>query len=265
MSTGAYLAFAATGFKRQLAYRVANWSGLFTNSFFLFFRAYFLEACFRNRDVIGGFDVAHAMTYAALTQALLMVIPQWGAVGIAGDVRTGQIASDLARPIDYFAIHMSRRLGVSAYYVAVRCLPLLVLAAATGILAPPATWSVLPWVALSVVLAAWLANCILFMVEVSAFWLESERGIRYSMMAVGNLLSGLLIPLAFFPTWLIPLARVSPFRYSLSFPAEVYLGVLSADELWAGFAMQLGWVVILTLCARALFSRGVRRLVIHGG
>src|SRR5690606_8245317 len=114
-----------TAIRRQLAYRVANWSGLFTNAFFLFFRAYALRACYGERAVIGGLSATDIVTYVTVSQALLMVIPQWGRVEVAESVRSGQVAVDLCRPLDYFAAFLSKRLGVSAYYVLFRFLPLL--------------------------------------------------------------------------------------------------------------------------------------------
>ena len=95
-------AFARASFQQQLAYRVANWAGLFTNSAFLLFRASAFRACYAHRASIGGLDLADATTFVAVTQAILMVAPQWGAIGVAADVRSGQIAVDLLRPMDLF-------------------------------------------------------------------------------------------------------------------------------------------------------------------
>ena len=80
--------------QRQFAYRIANWAGLFTNSFFLFFRAGVFEACYRSAESesgvahdIDGLDAAGALSYAVLSQSLIMVAPFWGRVGLSEDVR----------------------------------------------------------------------------------------------------------------------------------------------------------------------------------
>ena len=58
MRFAVYAAFMRAAFQQQFAYRIANWAGLFTNSFFMFFRGYMLEACYHSRDDIGGLSLA---------------------------------------------------------------------------------------------------------------------------------------------------------------------------------------------------------------
>src|SRR5437762_9394492 len=57
-----------------------------------------------SRSRVGGMSVADAVGYACVTQAILMVAPQWGPVGVAANVRSGQIAVDLLRPVDLVQI-----------------------------------------------------------------------------------------------------------------------------------------------------------------
>lgn len=254
-----------TAIRRQLVYRVANWSGLVTNSFFLFFRAYALRACYGEREVIAGLSVDGIVTYVTVSQSLLMVIPQWGRAEVADSVRSGQIGTDLCRPIDYFASFISKRLGISAYYVAFRFLPLMAIGLAAGLLSPPAEWELLPAFLLTMALGAWIANTLLFLVDVSAFWLGSERGVRYLFLGAGGLLSGLIIPVSFLPDALQQLSRALPFEYTLYLPVQVYLGTLTGNALGNAILIQLAWVIGLSILCRSVLAAGVRKLVVHGG
>jgi len=118
---------------------------------------------------------------------------------------------------------------------------------------------------LSVVCGAWIANSLLFLVEVSSFWLESDRGVRYGVMGVTNLFSGVILPISFFPEWAQSLSRILPFEYSLYLPVRIYLGKLEGGSLLDALATQLIWVVGLGLLCRLVFALGTRRLVVHGG
>lgn len=258
-------AFAATAFTRQLAYRVANWSGLFTNAFFLFIRAYALEACFTARDAIGGMDVAEVLTYTTITQMLVMVCPIWGTLGLGDRVRSGDVALDLVRPVSVYALMVSQRLGVSAYYLLMRGLPVAAIGAAAGLLSAPASvWLVAPWL-VSVALGAFIGASLLFLVDVSSFWLESERGLRYVAIGLTGLLSGLFLPLPFFPSWAQGLSRALPFQYTLHLPVEIWLGRLDGPALALALGMQILWAVALAGICTAVLRAGTRRLVIHGG
>ena len=260
-----YLAFARAAFQRQLAYRVANWAGLFTNVFFLFFRAFALKACFQARDTIGGLDVVDVVTYATVTQALLMVCPQWGSTGLAASVRSGHVAVELLRPVDLVGSYLARRLAVSAYYAGFRMLPVLAVGAAAGLLAFRTPVATLVPFAFSVALGAWIAICIMIVVDLSSFWLESERGFRYLLMGSALLPSGLLIPLSFYPGWLQAIFALTPFPHTMYSATRIWLGQVAGVDLAVLLLTQLAWAAALTVLCRLTLRAGARRLQVLGG
>lgn len=260
-----YLAFGRAAFQRQLTYRTANWAGLFANLFFLFFRAYALRACFAHRTDIGGLDAMQVVTYITVTQSLLMVCPQWGLLDLASSVHSGQIAVDLLRPVDLFGMVAARRLAASVYYVAARMVPLLAIGAGFGLLELPADLSIWGPFVVSTVLAAWIGICLLFVVEVSSFWLESEQGVRFVMIGLSVVPSGLMVPLQWLPGWLEQLCWLTPFVHSLYTPSQVWLGVFDGPTLLAALGGQLAWAITLTVACRALLRAGTRRLQVLGG
>lgn len=257
-------AFARASFQQQLAYRVANWAGLFTNAAFLLFRCGVFTACYRNRSEIGGLSVLEATSFVTVTQAILMVAPVWGAVGLANDIRTGQIAVDLLRPIDLFTVTMARRLGISAYFAFARTVPLLALGAAAGLLGPPSPIGALAFL-ISVALGAWIGVAVLFLIETSSFWLESERGVRMIVLGLSTLPSGLLLPVGWYPEWLQTVFRATPFAYTLNLPAEIWLGQAAGRGLFGALAVQLAWALAMTVLCRTALARGARRLQAVGG
>ncbi len=258
-------AFARASFQQQLAYRVANWAGLFTNGFFLFFRAYMLVACYAERTDIGGLSVSDALTYCVVTQAILMVAPQWGTVGVSDSVRTGQVAVDLLRPVDYVGMVVARRLGVSGYYALVRMGPLLALGAVCGLLTAPVSVGSAVAFAVSLVMSACISCCVLFLIEVTSFWLEADKGVRLVVLGASLLPSGLILPLAYFPEPVQWLCRLTPFPYTLYLPAEIWMGQVQGLELVASLGAQLAWAVGLVVACRWAFARGTRRLLVLGG
>jgi ABC-2 type transport system permease protein len=260
----AFFAHVGASVKQQLAYRFANWAGIFTNTFFLVFRAYALRACYHGRDEIGGLDARGVVAYVAVSQALLMVIPQWGRIGLAASVRTGQIATELCRPIDLLSQLLAVRAGVSAYYSFARMAPLMLLSALAGFVSlPPRPLDAVGFL-ISVLLGAWIANLILVLIEASSFWLGTERGVRYLVMGISSLVSGLILPISFLPDTVQQLSRWLPFESTLYWATRVYLGAPPAS-LASGLLGQAAWALLLTALARSVLALGTRRLVIHGG
>jgi len=259
-----YLAFARAALARQWTYGTANWAGLFTNSFFLFFRAYALRACYDARASIGGLDVDATLTYVTVSQALVMVCPQWGTVGLAPAVKSGQVAIALLRPVDLYGSLLARRLALSVYYLAARFVPVLFVGGAFGLLQPPDP-ALLPAFAVSVVLGAVIGTSLLVLMEVSAFWLESERGVRYLLLGAAALPSGLLLPVEFFDDALQTLFTLLPFAHSLYTPTRLWIGDLPASEVWGRLGLQLFWALALAALARHLIRLGSARLQVLGG
>ncbi|MDQ3541509.1 MAG: ABC-2 family transporter protein, partial [Chloroflexota bacterium] len=101
-----------------------------------------------------------------------------------------------------------------------------------------------------------------FMLNLAGFWIIDHRGLNYVAMATLNLLSGFLIPLAFFPGPVRAIADVLPFRAIIMIPNEIYLGQI---PLLQGLGLQAGWIAILFTSARWILNRGEKKVVVQGG
>jgi ABC-2 type transport system permease protein len=260
-----YLAVARLAFQRQLAYRTANVAGLVTNLFFGALRAYVLIALFGARRDVAGYSIQAAVTYTGLTQALLASIAIFGWWELIKTIRSGDVASDLSRPLDYFWYWCAQDLGRATGHLVFRGLPLMALYALVYRIAlPPTLFHALAFVA-SVLLALLISFAYRFIVNLAAFWTQDAIGIGRLAYNFSIFLSGLLMPIAFFPPWAAKLISLTPFPYQLNAPVEIYLGLVSGPALLGVLAMQLFWFVALYALARLALSAGVRKLVVQGG
>lgn len=259
-----YFAFFEISFKRQFAYRIANWAGLFTNLFFLFFKVAILEACYTHKTTISNYTILDTLTYVTVMQGLIMVVPMWGRIGVGESIRSGKIATDLIRPVNFFVMMISMRLGVSIYYLLVRTLPIIFVGYLVNFMIIPHIWN-LPVVLLSIIMSAIIGNCLYFLIESTSFWLESDLGPRYILMGFSGLMAGLIVPIAFFPDWALFISKFLPFAYMLSCPVEIFLGKHSGMGLCVKLLIQLFWVVFLIGLSLIILKTGVRKMVLHGG
>ena len=93
-----YWEVARRALQRQLAYRTENLAGLVTNIFFGYLRAAVLLAVYQATSSVGGYDAEAAVTYAWITQAMIMLVALWGWWDVELTIRTGDVISDLAKP-----------------------------------------------------------------------------------------------------------------------------------------------------------------------
>lgn len=258
-----YYTFAKLSFIRQNVYKTANWAGLFTNIFFMFFRGALFESIYTHSETIGGLTITNTLSYICISQAILMVVPQWGFLGVEEDIRSGQIAIYLSRPVNYFYSILFKKLGTSLFYLFYRTLPLMAIGAWAGFLNLNfSLLNILSFI-ISLFLAAWIAITLNFLVEVSAFWLESSRGLKMLMMGFLNFMSGLVIPIAFFPDNFKKISSYLPFEHTLNSPTMILIG--NNTNIFKTLMLQFCWVIMLTIVSSKIFTIGENKAAINGG
>ncbi len=260
-----YWEIARRGFGRYAAYPAATLAGIWTNTVFGFLQAYILLALFDQRDDIGGYDPSDAVTYVWLAQAMLATVYAFGWFEVALRIRSGDIATDLTRPLDPLRYWLFFDLGRAVYHFAFRGIPPFAL----GLLIfdvrlpeSPATWL---WFGVSLTLAVVVSFAFRFLYNLAAFWLLDYRGVGVIAITVALLFSGFIVPLPFFPDWLEAIARVLPFAAIVQIPVDVFLEQVTGAEVAAALLLQAFWAAALLGCAHLTLGVAIRRVVIQGG
>jgi ABC-2 type transport system permease protein len=255
------------GFRRTAAYRAAALSGAITNTFFGFLRAAVFVALYEGsgRADVGGYTPADALLFTFATQGMAALVELWAWWKIAETVQSGQVASDLSRPIDYQLGWLAQDYGRAVFQFFGRTLPpFLIGMAAFGVTPPldPVGWvAVVPSLALAVAVSFGWRFCL----NLTAFWLVDHRGVASLANLAVLLLSGFLIPLAMFPDALRDATYLLPFASMVAIPLDVFLGKLNGTDLLAALALQAFWVVAMLLLGRAMLAAALRKLVVQGG
>ena len=256
---------ARRGYRRYAAYPAATVAGLFTNTVFGFMIAYILLGLYRHRDTVGGYSASDTLTYTWITQGMLSAIAVWGWYELALRIRTGDIATDLTRPVDPLRAGLAFDYGRALYQIIFRGLPPLVVGALVFDLTAPR--NPLVWLAffLSVALAIGVSFGFRFLYNTSAFWLLHYRGAVVVSVLVASLFSGIYIPVVFFPDWLRTIAYATPFPAMLQIPVDIFVGHRHGSAIAVVLLVQAAWLALLLLACRAAFAAGTRRVVVQGG
>lgn len=261
-----YPVLAAAGFRRWSTYRAATAAGALANTVFGAVKSAVLVGTVAAAGgSLAGYDAAQAATFAWTTQALLAPVSIFSDDEVARRVRTGDIAVDLARPVDPQFAAWATDLGRAAFTVLPRGLPPLLVGAVTTGLALPTD----PAAYLLGVVALFLGVSVSFscrwLVNLTAFWLVDVRGVLLLYTVLATVLSGLAVPVAWFPGWLGAFAAWTPFPSLLQTPVDVLTGRATGGAALQAVAVQLGWLAGLLALGRAALSVGSRRLVVQGG
>jgi ABC-2 type transport system permease protein len=258
---------ARRGYRRYAAYPGATAAGLFTNVFFGLLIAYILLAVYDQTTNVGGYDVGDALAYVWLAQGLLSVVasfgPSWSELALR--VRSGDVASDMYRPVDLQRALFAQDVGRAWYQVVWRAVPQFVLGSILFEVTMPGDALQLLAFGLSVCLAIVVSFAIRFMVNLSAFWLLDYRGPMLLVLTLTHLLSGLIVPLAFFPEPVGDILRALPFAAMLQTPIDIWVGEPLGGSTLGALLLQAGWAVALVLAGRLVLSAGTQKLVVQGG
>jgi ABC-2 type transport system permease protein len=260
-----YRALASLSFERQLTYRAAALAGLVTNFFFGLLRAAVLVALYGQRTEVAGMTLRDAVTYTGLTQAVIAYLSLFGWWDLMRTVYSGDVATDLLKPMDYQAYWLAQDVGRAAVALLTRGVTIMIayaLVVEITIPSSPQQWLAL---ATSLVLALLVSFGWRFLVNLAAFWSTNATGFLRLCFALSWFLSGFLMPLRFFPPWVQTLCYLTPFPHAVNTVVEVYLGLLGGARLAHALALQAAWALGLLVAGQLVMRLGVRRLVIVGG
>lgn len=260
-------ALVGSGFRRYATYRQATVAGAVTNTVFGFLRCYVLLAVVAGAGgVAAGYRPDQLASYVWFGQGLLAVVLLWGWTDLADRIRTGEVATDLLRPIPPVTLYLATDLGRAGHALLFRFFPpVLVGLLAFDLYQParPGTW---PLFGLAMVLATVIAFGCRFLVNATAYWLLDIRGVTVAWVLGSGILGGLYFPLRFLPG---PVATAlylaTPFPSLLQIPLDV-LVERDRPAVQAGLVgVQAGWAGLVLAACWAVQRRAERRLVIQGG
>ncbi len=261
-----FAVFTALGFRRFSAYRLATAAGAFTNTVFGLIKASITVGVIGAAGgELAGYDALTGATYAWLTQAIIAPVQIFAWDELAQRIRTGDIAVDLARPVDLQMTYLAGDLGRAAFQVLPRGLPPLVTGALVTGLALPHT--ALPYLlgALALLLGVVVSFLCRWLVNIAAFWLVELRGLMTLYVVSVGAFSGVLIPVHWFPSWLASVAAASPFPSMVQTPVDLLMGRVEGAPALRLLAVQVLWVLMIGVAGRVALRRGVRTVVVQGG
>ena len=263
-----YLALFRVRFQNEMQYRVAALAGVCTQ-----FVWGFMEILLFRAFYAGGSEMpmtfSQLVTYEWLQQAFLALFMLWfWDKDIIEAITGGNIAYELARPMDLYNMWFTRVAAQRMARALLRCLPILLVA----FLLPepyrmslPVSFGAFLLFVVSTALGLCVVAALTMLVYALTFFTMSASGVRIFAASIAELLSGAVVPLPFFPEKWRLLAELSPFAAVQNLPLRLYSGNLAGDEALFYLGMQVFWLVALVLLGRILLRRMRRRLVVQGG
>lgn len=261
----AYFAVFNIRTKSLFQYRTASLAGVFTQLFWgilqvMIFRAFYAQAL-----LFQPISLEQAVTFIWIGQGLLQMLPWNLDKEIERQIKSGDIAYELIRPIHLYNLWFTRSLALRLIPTVMRCLPIFIIGVGFFGFESPVSWYAGGAFFLSVISALLLASSITTIMIISVFWTLSGEGIQRLLPHCAVLLSGMIVPLPLFPGWAQPFLNIQPFRGIIDIPCRFYTGLIPASETPYYLGFQIAWVIIFVILGRLLMNRALKQFVIQGG
>lgn len=263
-----YIPFAINSIKRMICYKANAFFYTLSSSIVLLVTYFLWVAIYNNSSskIIKGFDKNDMILYIILS----FLTPLLTSVKVLGevysDVKSGRIANNLAKPINYRRGLLFEALGRMVFNLATVFLIGFVLFL---VLAFKFNYNLKPLNILLYFVSCLFSFLIFFYFYYSfallSFKITNMWGLSRMVLAVIDLFSGAIIPISFFPDAVKTVLLYMPFSSIVYTPVMIFLGKLPPDTITYSFLIQLFWVVILFVLSKVMWNKQIKNITILGG
>ncbi len=260
-----YIDHVRIGMKEYLVYPSAVWAKLFSKIIYLYLQFCIWSALFASNSMKHpGLNKTDTLRYIVVATIVSTVIECNVIEKVNAQIQSGNIATELIRPIGFKRMLLARHLGDTAIKILCYLVPLIVLVKACVSL-PLLCFGQIGFGILSVFLAYGIQFLYSLVIGLLAFWLIVTWPINMFFGAIYKLLSGAWIPVTMFPETLNRINLFLPFRAIYAIPVSILTSSMKVIEIRPSHGVQVMWLVILYILVQIFWRVGRNKLVVQGG
>lgn len=209
-----------------------------------------------------GISVIDMGWYNGIVQMMFFLSPRLFVI-IDEDVKSGNIAYFLNRPIPYLWMRLSEGVGsLCVHLIVFFSLGVVYLYMLLGEWPSHGVESVAA--ALFLLIGGSLIH-LLFQVfcGLSTFWTNDAVFIYNAYMKVILLLGGIYLPISFYPSFMpVTLIEYLPFASMVGSPSALLIGI---GSFWKILGLQLIWGLVIMTGLKSFYAVCLRKVEVHGG
>ena len=180
-------------------------------------------------------------------------------------IRSGLIATDLLKPIDFQLSQGIQSVSDGLFNGALGMVVFLCGYIILGSNIFPASALSFGLFIVSFLLAFLIQYFICFVFVQGAFYTYSGYGIFAARGALHQTFSGMAAPLALYPPFLKTAGEWLPFRHTIYTPVSIYMGWAQDAEAFSLILQQAVWVLGLWALGKILMVQSLKQLEVQGG
>ncbi|MGC9365578.1 MAG: ABC transporter permease [bacterium] len=251
--------------KENFAYRADYLLNLFSAVAMITVQYFLWSAVFSGQSQIQGFNFSDMISYIVVIWAIYSFInTQSVSYDIQNQLLNGDIGYDFLMPLSLYFYYLIRFYSQKILNLVIIGLPVFIFSIMFFNINLTGSLNIIFFL-LSVQLSFFISYNISFLVGLLSIFFKNIEGFIQLEKFLKLLLSGALVPLAFFPDWVERITTFFPYRYVNYIPSLIFIGKINSDEILTSFFIQLVWAVSLSLVASLFFRKIRNKVVIFGG
>lgn len=259
-------AVAFVTYKEWSAYRTHSLVSVFVGPVYFIVQYFIWTAVYGGSGTLGGMELEQTIRYfgaSALIGYLTMDFADWNLQML---VRTGKFLTFALRPMHHRLFALSQKIGhrvLGFFFEFLPCLLIFALLFRVDIIPQRIGLTVL-----SVGLAFLMNFYVNYCIGMTAFYFVQANGIRVVYQLLGNIFSGALVPLSFFPGAVQKIMMFLPFQYTNYITAMVWTGSDAIGEtgMTAAQAVLCQGIAVIAaaLLSEVIYRSSIKRFTAVG-
>ncbi|HSQ87604.1 MAG TPA: ABC-2 family transporter protein [Romboutsia sp.] len=218
-----------------------------------------------NRNIIGGYTKNELVSYYFFMFIYSQVIGWWVFWDVRKNIRDGSLSNFLLKPISYVKYLILQETAYKLINLITQILIGIIIyifiknfIVITFDIEDLAKLIPVIFIGISInFLSHFFIGCFTF------FWLESYFLSDFHWI-FSRFLSGLVVPLTFFPFFVERILLLNPFRFTFSLPAEIIFNQINSQDYYKVLLIGFIWVGIFVVSSMYIWKVGLRRYSAYG-
>lgn len=274
-----YLAYCYVTVKEGIAFRINLFTSVFGGVFRLILLTSVWRAIYIGQDRLAGYSEEEILFYIIVAAALNAGGLMSSGTILGERISNGDIAVDMIRPIYLPWAYFFSSLGDVGLRLLIKAVPTFIIGLILIRNVPPVEWHQVAGFILLFMGGSFLHFWLHFIFSSFSFRTKSPFGVSVFWGSITSFLSGLIVPIVFYPDTLQKIISWTPFPSVAYTPIRILMGdeilvgglglfyqtVLDLPALAALILEQLSWISIVIIVANRIYTWNEKALEVQGG
>lgn len=244
-------------FAKHTAYRLDFFLQIVAPALVFFFINYSLWTSifgFNGTETINNYTLKQMIHYQVWVMIVGLLAQGHTSFNLSQDIRLGRISSYLIYPFNLWEFHTASFISfefIQLFIGITTYLSLLFFGIVQFVSLKPLLYGVS-----IAVFVGFFWFTVQYLLGLLSFWLEETWVLRVSFRLISSFLSGVIVPLDFFPEWLFKLLTYTPFPYLTYYPVKIFMGEIT--NLSFPLLILSIWIIIFIALNRWVWKKGLK-------